>query len=148
MQTIPDCFYRISVKALVLDEQKRFLLVQEEDGRWELPGGGIDFGETPQEGIRREIGEEMGLEVTYVADQPCYFLTDETADTEVKYLTPQGKKYWMSNVLYLTKLKDLNFTASEECVATQFFTKEEALKINIFHNVRKFVELYDPINHL
>ena len=40
---IPECFYRISVKALVLNEARdRFLITQEEDGRWELPGGGLD----------------------------------------------------------------------------------------------------------
>ncbi|MEI8252898.1 MAG: hypothetical protein WCG25_04035 [bacterium] len=30
-------FYRISIKALVLDENKRFLLLQEKDGSWSLP---------------------------------------------------------------------------------------------------------------
>jgi 8-oxo-dGTP diphosphatase len=36
---IPPCFYRLSVKALIHDEQGRFLLVKEENNLWELPGG-------------------------------------------------------------------------------------------------------------
>lgn len=58
---LKDCFYRISVKALILDSEKRFLLVREDNGFWELPGGGLDHGEEPHACLKRELFEEMGL---------------------------------------------------------------------------------------
>jgi 8-oxo-dGTP diphosphatase len=30
-------------------------------GQWTLPGGGLDFGEDPEDGLRRELDEETGL---------------------------------------------------------------------------------------
>jgi 8-oxo-dGTP diphosphatase len=32
-------------------------------GRWTLPGGGVDFGEDPVDGARREVEEETGIRV-------------------------------------------------------------------------------------
>ena len=55
---------RDAVRALVVDEHERVLLVRFEfpaGTRWALPGGGIDPGETPREALRRELAEELGL---------------------------------------------------------------------------------------
>ena len=134
---IPDAFYRISVKALVLNESGKFLLAQEDDGKWELPGGGLDFGETPQEGLIREIFEESGLRVTSISDYPSYFFTWKVAG------------FWRANILYVTVLENFDFTPSKECQDLKFFTLEEVLgmKDKLHLNILEFVKLYNPQNH-
>ena len=133
---VPQSFYRISIKGLVLDEiRSKFLLVQEEDGRWEIPGGGLDHGEGHRECLRREIKEEMGIEVTFIADRPSFFLTFPS-------VTMPGK--WVANVLYEIRLAHLNFTPSEECVALRFFTPEEALTLNAFPSVPALAKVFSP----
>lgn len=59
----------IDVAAGVLtDERGRVLIAQRPPGKhqagwWEFPGGKIDAGETPYEGLVRELREELGIEV-------------------------------------------------------------------------------------
>lgn len=134
---IPDCYYRISVKALVLnDERDKFLITKEENGKWELPGGGIDWGVDVREELQREIKEEMGLETTWVAEHPSYFLTDMS--------NPERPK---ANVLYEAKLASLDFTPSDECVEVKFVSSQETKELDLFENVQIFADLFDPSRH-
>ncbi len=57
---------RIAAYGVCLDANDRLLLARAAphlnlEGRWFLPGGGIDHGESPTEALRRELAEEAGL---------------------------------------------------------------------------------------
>lgn len=138
MNNIPNCFYRVSVKALVLNETRdKFLICEKDTGIWELPGGGLDWGMTPQEDLSREIEEEMGLKITKMANHPSYFLTGQTLNS----------KTWIVNVIYETELEHLNFTPSDECVNIRFVDKNDLADIRLFPVVIKLAEMFVPENH-
>ena len=58
----PNTFYRMSVKALVRNDVGEVLVVKEHQDKWELPGGGLNHGESIHDGLRRELIEELGIE--------------------------------------------------------------------------------------
>jgi NAD+ diphosphatase len=57
-----------AVAGVIVDEQGRMVvLVRGKEpgrGKWDLPGGFVDPGDTAEEALRREVREEIGLEVT------------------------------------------------------------------------------------
>src|SRR5438034_4763795 len=56
--------FRIGVFALIFDNERRILLGHRRDiDWWNLPGGGMEAGETVDEALCREVREETGLEV-------------------------------------------------------------------------------------
>lgn len=70
----------LAAGAVVRDTAGRFLLVRRanppEAGRWTLPGGRVEPGESPAAAAAREVTEETGLDVTVgrewlVLDRPA-----------------------------------------------------------------------------
>ena len=89
---------RQAVRALLLDEEDHALLVNFDweglglaGGFWACPGGGIDPGESPEEALRRELAEELGLEAPTILG-PLWRLTrlfsmpEWDGQTDVTYL--------------------------------------------------------------
>ncbi len=57
----PNTFYRVSIKALIKNDKGEVLVVKEHQDKWELPGGGLDHGESVHECLARELREELGI---------------------------------------------------------------------------------------
>ena len=125
------CYYRVSVKALVIGENGKFLLARESDGTWDMLGGGLEHGEDPVVALRREIQEETGLQVTNIKPSPKYFVTAYKSERDV----------YIANVVYEVEVRDLQFTPSEECEELRFFSIKEAKEVALMPNIERFLEI-------
>ena len=126
-----QCYYRISIKGIVIDEEGRILLSREDNGKWEMLGGGLDHNEDPIDCLRREINEETGLEITYVSPTPKYFVTSPRVGSKMTT--------YMANVIYEIRLKNLDFIASDECQELRFFSIADMQKVELFPNVQNLL---------
>ena len=81
----------VATKALIVDGG-RFIMMKRHDndefkpGESDLPGGNIEFGEDPVIGLKREIKEEISLEVDVIAPSRVWTLMKGT-DTHVVGIT-------------------------------------------------------------
>lgn len=67
---------------------------------WELPGGRMDFGETAEETLKREILEETGLVVRPIKLLDTWNLVDEN--------------YQITGIIYLCQLEEGEVRLSDE----------------------------------
>ena len=74
----------VAVKALLFDQDKLLLVKRSDKARgehhyWELPGGRMEFGESPEEALLRELAEETGLSAKIFCPlQTWNFFREET----------------------------------------------------------------------
>ncbi|HTI72604.1 MAG TPA: NUDIX domain-containing protein [Candidatus Limnocylindria bacterium] len=89
----------VATACLVLNPAGQVLLVKRakepSKGKWALPGGFVDIGERAEDGIRRELREEVGLEVT-----------------DLQFLCSQANRYDYREVTY--PVLDIYFLARSD----------------------------------
>lgn len=56
-------FFRPTAYAVFIKNGKTLVLKTKATGKWQLAGGGVDLNETIEQGLRREIKEELGIDV-------------------------------------------------------------------------------------
>lgn len=76
----------IEVVAAIIQKENQYFATQrgygEFEGLWEFPGGKIEPGESPEDALKREIQEELGIDIgvkeflcTTEYDYPSFHLT-------------------------------------------------------------------------
>ena len=65
--------WRVGLYSLVFSSDDKILVIKSNfSGKYELPGGGLELGESIPEGLARECHEETGYKVAIVSQTPFY----------------------------------------------------------------------------
>lgn len=119
LSRLPSPFYRGTIKAIILDEQKRLLIGrgEEDTSGWEIPGGGFEHNESVEECLKRELKEELGVEVARIGKIAFIY---------------RGKSVHGWTILRIAvpvKLKSYNFKYGD-MVEAKFVTKEQLMSVD------------------
>jgi len=119
------------VVSALIEKDGKILLVKEsksgaDNGKWNHPGGWIEVGENPIEGVKREVEEETGFQFTPTSVLGVYSLfRKDLLETEKK--TPHPIKIIFLGNLSSDKVRELEDDVSE----TKWFSSEEIEKMDI-----------------
>lgn len=95
--------YRKGVNAVVIDKDNLFLLVQKQNygkNQWDFPGGGLENNESPQEGILRELKEELGSTDFKIIKQSPIKIKFEWPQKNIDTVFKKYGKWWRGQEKY------------------------------------------------
>ncbi len=111
------------VAAIILDGDKVFATQRgygEFKGGWEFPGGKIEEGETPKEALKREIKEELSIDIrigdlldTIEYDYPTFHLSMECFWTEIVSGYPELKEHDAAKWLNKSQLDSVDWLPAD-----------------------------------
>ena len=134
--------FHITVKGIVVLNNQILLLKRVQPssdglGYWELPGGGLEYGETPNQALVRELKEETGLDI--IIWKPAYTFTKIRED------------YQTVGIGYLCIPKNDHVHLSDEHTDYLFASIEEAKELldsEIFNDIIYTIEeYYNALSH-
>ncbi|MFC2135647.1 NUDIX domain-containing protein [Bacteroidota bacterium] len=128
--------FRIATKSFVVKDGKLLVLKRASDdvqkpNIWEIPGGRLELGEDPREGIKRETKEETGIdiEILHPINVRHFVRDDGQTITMLIFLC----KALHDNVKISGEHSEFDWVPLENCKdkLTDFFHKE----LDIFHQL-------------
>lgn len=116
-----DYLYRVALRALIRNDKGEILIVKEQ-GRdwWDLPGGGLNYGESAKDGLARELREEIG----FSGDFECGVLALQTPEWNERLGVMQ------MNVLFEVKLEDMDLNLGVDGCELTFQLQERIYETN------------------
>ena len=123
------------VGAVIIDKGKMILVkrgVEPGKGKWSIPGGLVELGETVRDAAIREAKEETGLDVEIVIDRPLDAFDNIDIDEK------GGLHYHYILIQFLTRPKSGILKPSSDALDAKWVPIEEIEKYDLTKPFRKF----------
>jgi len=125
----------VGVGAVIIKDGKILLEKRKSEpgrGKWSIPGGLVELGESVSQTVVREVAEETGLEVyaPELIDVVDNVVRDENGEV----------KYHFVIVDYFVKLKGGNMKASSDAEELQWVPLDEVEKYDLTKTFRAFIQ--------
>jgi mutator protein MutT len=128
--------------AAIIKKEGRILMQQRaDDGRWGMPGGAIDPGESPAQAIVREVYEEVGLKV-----RPRQVLAVFGAFPRFRHFYPNGDEVHLLVTVFACDIVGGELRCQQDEVTdVKYFEPAEAARLT----ARRYpAELFAATRHL
>ena len=113
---------QVVVAAMIEGEDGRILIAERPTGKfmagwWEFPGGKVEFGESPEAALAREVREELGIEIEVL--DPFHAVNVARTETTAVFVVFYWCR-WTGGELQLLDAGDVAWVTAEELDGVKF----------------------------
>ncbi len=124
---------KVDVRAAVFRDEKILLVKEANDGRWSLPGGWADVGDTPSEAITREVREESGFNVHVMRVVGIYDANRVPTEEWMPF-------YHAFKLLFLCEIINGEARPSHETPDVGFFSLDDLPPLSLYRTNQGIIE--------
>ena len=118
------------IDAIIINDKKELLVVNK-NGKWILPWGKSELGETHEDTLERELFEEIGVNIDPDSDLQLF--------RTFRWTTPFSKRQVKVSA-YLVDILSEKFVFKSEICDCRFWNKEELAKLQLSEITADIVE--------
>jgi len=125
----------VGVGAVIVQDDRLLIVrrgVEPGKGKWSIPGGAVELGETVRDATIREAKEETGLDVEIFVDRPLDAFDNLDIDEK------GGLRYHYVLLQFLTRPKGGTLKPSSDALDARWVLLEEVEKYDLTKPFRKF----------
>ncbi len=124
---------KVDVRAAVFRDGKILLVKEVNDGRWSMPGGWADVGDTPSKAILREVKEESGFDARVLSVVGIYDANRVPNEEWMPF-------YHAYKLLFLCEFLGGEARTSHETPDVGFFAPDEIPPLSLFRTTMTHIE--------
>ncbi len=153
----PEC-YRPCVGMVIINDEHKIFIARRKDldadalYAWQMPQGGIDDGETPQQAVMREMIEEIGTNAVALMSESLDWVYYDFPDwlknkTKRDYYVGQRQKWFLFK--FVGNETDINLkTKHREFSQWQWAEKEEVMREIVPFKLRAYEKVFQEFAQL
>ena len=120
---------QVVVAAMIEAEDGRILIAERPVGKfmagwWEFPGGKVEFGESPEDALAREVREELGIEI--VVGDPFHAVNVARSETTAVFVVFYWCR-WTGGEVQLLDAGDTAWVTAGELDDVRFLESNRAV---------------------
>lgn len=111
----------VGIGAIIVNKDGKVLLsrrgekAKNERGKWEFPGGSVEFGDTMKDTIIREMEEELGITIETIQHLP-----------PIDHIIPEDNQHWVTSTFISRIVEGVpTIMEPEKCSDVKWFSLDE-----------------------